>query len=74
MSRYGYPRTDYLRSRPIRWGTYGVLNFGKYRGERIIDIMKFDIGWIEWQMDHNDWFDLTGRAKELYNIYKRRNI
>lgn len=47
------------------YGLYQSLQFGKYKGEQVQDIIEKDPDYIRWCLDNIDWFGLTKEAKAV---------
>lgn len=44
-----------------------ILNFGKYKGQKIKYILLTHIGYIMWCLENISWFRLTSEEQELYD-------
>lgn len=54
-----------MKKAPLVHGLHDRINFGKYRGEPIADIIKIDPRYVAWVAGNVDHFKLTDEAMEL---------
>lgn len=52
------------------YGLLDELKIGKYRGKRLIDVMRDEPRYVEWMYDNVDAFDLDEEALDWFEKFK----
>lgn len=48
-----------------------VFTFGKYKGEKLIDVLDTDARYVKWCLDNIPWLDADGDADAFIESYIR---
>ena len=51
--------------KPVMYNQYDRIDFGKYNGMIIEDVMRSDPRYMKWLVSTSTWFKLTGSALEI---------
>jgi hypothetical protein len=47
------------------------LDFGKYKGQKLSDVIEKDLHWVKWAIESIQWFDVTPAADRLIAACKQ---
>jgi hypothetical protein len=50
---------------PVKYGRHDVINFGKYSGMVIDDVLRADPRYMRWLVNTSEWFQLTGECIDI---------